>query len=149
MRRRHMQHLRSSRRSHRRSGITLLEVLIALAIFLGAISVIGQLVHTGSQAAISTQQKTEAVRRCETVLAEALSGSIPLQNSGTQFEDDPDWSWTLTVLDGPHIDLLEIEAVVVHVDQFGTPDEEFVLVRWVRDPELFLETTVDATEGLF
>ena len=141
--------LQRRRRPGRRSGITLLEVVIALAIFLGAISVNSQIVNTGSQAAISAQQQSEAVRRCETVLAETLAGIIPLQNSGGTFEDDPNWSWSVSVLDGPHIDLLAIEAVVVHADQFGDTDEEFTLVRWVRNPELFLETTVDATEGLF
>ncbi len=136
-------------REQARGGITLLEVLIALAIFLGAITVIGQIVSTGSQAAIAAQQKEEAVRRCETVLAETLAGIIPLQNSGSTFEDDPNWSWSVIVLDGPHIDLLAIEVLVVHSNQFGDPNEEFTLTRWVRNPELFLETTVDETEGLF
>lgn len=132
-----------------RSGITLLEVLIALAIFLGAVAVIGQIVATGSQAAIDAEQQAEAVRRCETVLAEALAGSLPLENSAAGFEDDPDWSWSVSVLEGPHVDLLSLEVVVVHVDQFGNEDERFTLVRWLRNPELFLETTVDETEGLF
>jgi type II secretory pathway pseudopilin PulG len=132
-----------------RAGITLLEVLIALAIFLGAITVIGQIINTGSQAAIAAQQQAEAVRRCETVLAETLAGSIPMQDSSGSFEDDPDWSWSVTVLEGPHVDLLSLEVVVAHVDQFGKEDERFALVRWVRNPELFLETTVDSTEGLF
>lgn len=140
----------ATRCERRRRGITLLEVLIALAIFLGAMTVIGQIVATGSQAAIDAQQQAEAVRRCETVLAEALAGSIPLQDSSGEFEDDPDWSWSVSVLDGPHIDLLSLEVVVAHADQFGREDESFTLVRWVRNPELYLETTVDpTTEGLF
>lgn len=132
-----------------RSGITLLEVLIALAIFLGAITVIGQIINTGSQAAIAAQQQAEAVRRCETVLAETLAGSIAMQDSSGSFEDDPDWSWSVAVLEGPHVDLLSLEVVVTHVDQFGHEDERFTLVRWVRNPELFLQTTVDSTESLF
>jgi len=132
-----------------RGGITLLEVLIALAIFLGAITVIGQIINTGSQAAIAAQQQAEAVRRCETVLAEALAGSIPMQDASGNFEDDTDWSWSVIVLDGPHVDLLSLEVTVTHADQFGNEDERFTLVRWARNPELFLETTVDSTEGLF
>ena len=132
-----------------RPGITLLEVLIALAIFLGAITVIGQIISTGSQAAIAAQQQAEAVRRCETVLAEALAGSIPMQDASGNFEDNPDWSWSVIVLDGPHVDLLSLEVTVAHLDQLGNEDERFTLVRWVRNPELFLQTTVDSTEGLF
>ena len=131
------------------SGITLLEVLIALAIFLGAVTVVAQIVSTGSQAAIGAQQRAEAVHRCETVLAEALAGSIPLQTSGATFEDNPEWSWNMTVGDGPHVDLLAIEVVVVHTNQLGETDPPFTLDRWVRNPELFLETTTDSTESQF
>jgi general secretion pathway protein I len=131
------------------SGITLLEVLIALAIFLGAVTVVGQIVSTGSQAAIEARQRAEAVHRCETVLAEALAGSIPLQTSGAAFEDNPDWSWNMSVGDGPLVDLLAIEVVVVHTNQFGDTDQQFTLDRWVRDPELFLQTITDSTESLF
>ena len=127
-----------------RYGITLLEVLIALAIFLGALAVIGQIVSTGSQAAVSAQLKAESVRRCETILAEVLSGSIPLQTASGSFEDDPEWSWTVSVQDGLATDLLTIEA---SVSRNGNSASEYSLTRWVRDPQVFLQTTIDTSPG--
>lgn len=128
----------------RRNGITLLEVLIALAIFLGALAVIGQIVSTGSQAAMSAQLKAESVRRCETVLAETLSGVIPLQSASGTFEDDPQWSWTVSVQDGAATDLLTVEAAV---SRNGNSASEYRLTRWVRDPQVFLQTTIDTSSG--
>lgn len=128
----------------RRAGMTLLEVLIALAIFLAAISVIGQLVATGSQAATGAQFRGEASRRCETVMAEAVAGIIPLQTTGeVPFEDDDRWRWSLTVLDAAHADMLQIEAIVTRYDSQNQPQSTFNLVRWIRDPELWLQSTLE------
>jgi prepilin-type N-terminal cleavage/methylation domain-containing protein len=131
-----------------RAGMSLLEVLIALAIFLAATAMIGQLVSTGSQAAIGAQFKAEAARRCETVMAEAVAGTIPLESTGaTPFEDDPEWSWLLTVTDGPIADLLQVQATVTRPVRYGQPPVQFTLVRWVRNPELWTQSTVSSTTG--
>ena len=126
--------------------MTLLEILIALAIFLAAVTVIGQLVGTGSQAATGAQFKSEAARRCETVMAEAVAGVIPLQTTGlASFEDDPQWRWSLTVTDAAHADMLQVEAIVTRQNRQGEPQVSFNLVRWIRDPELWLQSTVDSS----
>lgn len=126
-------------------GMTLLEVLIALAIFLAAVTVIGQLVNTGSQAAIGAQLKAEASRRAETVMAEAIAGVVPLQSASSAFDDDPAWSWTLSVQDATHADMLLVEVIVARQGELGREQTNFHLVRWVRDPELWLQSTVETT----
>lgn len=126
--------------------MTLLEILIALGIFLAAVTVIGQLVGTGSQAATGAQFKSEAARRCETVMAEATAGVIPLQSTGeAAFEDDPQWTWSLTVTDAVHADMLQVEAIVSRKSRQGPPQVTFNLVRWIRDPELWLQSTVESS----
>lgn len=128
-----------------RRGLSLLEVVIALAIFLTATTIIGQLISTGSQAAIGAQLKSEAARRCESVMAEAIAGAVPLETTGaTPFEDDPLWSWRLTVSDGPLADLLQVEARVSRQTQASQSPSEFSLVRWIRDPELWTQSTVSS-----
>lgn len=131
-----------------RGGMSLLEVMIALAIFLTATAIIGQLVSTGSQAAIGAQLKAEAARRCETVLAEALAGALPLETTaGNAFEDDPLWTWSLAVADAPVTDLLQVSASVSRQVRSGQAPLEFTLTRWVRDPELWNQSTVRSTSG--
>ena len=135
----------ASLRDASRRGLSLLEVVIALAIFLTATTIIGQLISTGSQAAIGAQLKSEAARRCESVMAEAISGAVPLETTGPMpYEDDPLWSWRLTVSDGPLADLLQVEARVSRQTQASQAPSEFTLIRWIRDPELWTQSTVSS-----
>lgn len=137
---------RTTRTAH--FGISLLEVVIALAIFLAATTVIGQLISTGSQAAIGAQLKAEAARRCETVMSEAIAGVVPLESTGDMaFEDDPYWTWSLTVSDAPVTDLVQIEARVTRQTRAGQPPATMSLIRWVRDPALWTQSTVESTSS--
>jgi type II secretory pathway pseudopilin PulG len=129
-------------------GISLLEVVIALAIFLTATTIIGQLVSTGSQAAIGAQLKAEAARRCETVMSEAIGGVVPLESTGdVAFEDDPMWTWSLTISDAPVTDLVQIEARVTRQTRVGQPPATMALIRWIRDPALWTQSTVSSTSS--
>ena len=50
------------------SGMTLLEVLVSLSIFMGSFAAISQLFNLGSRAAIRAALETQAVIRCESNL---------------------------------------------------------------------------------
>jgi len=135
----------------RRTGMTLLEVFIALAIFIGALAVITQIVSTGSRAAVQAQLQTDAVLRAETVMAEAVAGVIALQSaSGQAFSDDPDWTWSLTVAEGSHIDTLQLTVVVNHANSTGRINAQATLTRLLRDPQVFLDAAGESstTSGL-
>ncbi|MGE3315555.1 MAG: hypothetical protein AB7O26_10605, partial [Planctomycetaceae bacterium] len=120
----------------RRTGITLYEVVLSLAIFAGALAALGPLATTGSRAAVRTKLETQAVLRCESKLAEVLAGIEPLQAvNGGGFEDQaPGWSWDLAVMNGPRQDLLIVEVTAGHTNANGTQDASHKLVRLVRDP---------------
>jgi hypothetical protein len=123
-------------------------VLLALAVFLGAFTVIGQIVSTGSQASVAGQLESDAVLRAQTKLAEVVGGIEPVAGvQGESFEDDPDWTWSLTVSDGPHEDLLLLTITVEHLRADGTPNASFVLNRVVRDPQLFIDAAADAASA--
>lgn len=82
----------------RRPGFSLLEVILALAILVGAAAVVGQLWQVATRAAVQNELQTEAVVRAETVLNEVLAGVYPLQSQTEQpFEDDPAWTWSVDV----------------------------------------------------
>src|SRR5262245_60910617 len=78
-------------RAQRRQGLTLLEVLVSLAIFLFAFAVLSQLIGMGGNLAVEAQNRSEAAQKARRKLAEVVSGVQPLSStSGT--EDDWEWS---------------------------------------------------------
>lgn len=133
-------------RSKHRRGITLFEVMLALAIFLGAFAAIAQVIDLGRQASVAGQLENEAVLRAQTKLAEVIAGVEPMSGlQGQAFEDDPNWTWGLEIGDGPHVDLLGLTITVEHTRPSGTVDAQFVLRRLVRDPQLFIDAAASAS----
>lgn len=126
-----------------RHALTLYEVLLALVILLGATVVIGQIINTGSRAAVQAQLRSEAVIRCQSKLSEVVAGIVPLQAvSGQPFEDaGPQWTWSLQFTAGPHIDLLDLEVTVDHTDPATQQVVSQSLRRYLRDPQVFLDAT--------
>ncbi len=133
-----------------RRGMTLFEVLIALAIFLAALAAISQLIHVGTIASADGQLQTEAILRGETKLAEIVAGVEPMDSVSQQmFADDESrrWSWSLSVLDGPHLDTLQLSVTVTHVRENGSMDASFTLDRLVRDPQIFADAAAASLEA--
>lgn len=133
-----------------RQGITILEVLLAVAIFLGAMTAIGSLLTTGAESAIQAKLHTEAVIRCQSKLAEAIAGVIELDavSEATFPEDaDPGWTWDLVVDSGPHADLLALEITVTHESTAGFVDAQYTLNSLVRDPNVYLDAEMGTTTG--
>lgn len=124
-----------------RRGLTLFEVVLALGIFLGAAAALSQLVSNGSRAAVRAQLLTEAAFRCESKLAELLSGVEMLQDTAARpFDDQPmSWEWSAAVSEGSLPDLLQVTVTVRHLRE-GVPDDvSFTLDRLVRDPQVFVD----------
>lgn len=129
----------SHHRFAERAGLSLLEMILALALFLGAISVVAQLAWNGQRAAIQARLRTEAVFRCETKLAELLSGAERFQTvRGVAFSDDPKWTWSAQIASGQFPELLHLQVTVHHRGNNPAANAEFSLERWTRDPTLFV-----------
>ena len=61
----------------RNAGLTLLEVILALAILAGSLAVLGELARQGMHNAESARAATEAQLLCESKLAEIAAGITP------------------------------------------------------------------------
>lgn len=128
-----------------RRGITLFEVVLALAIFIGAFAAISQILHNGSHAGVRSRLTSEAVLRCQSRMNEAIAGVLPLQPAqNVPFEDDARWEWSLNIYDGPVPGLLEVETIVAHPGSRTASNVEVRLVRLIRDPDVFLEAAFAA-----
>lgn len=85
-------------RSHRapRNGITLLEVLLSMGIFLLAMTALARLMEIGTDAALDATFRSDASRLARSKLAEVEAGVIPPDTGATgTFDLEPAWSWQL------------------------------------------------------
>jgi len=130
--------------------MTLLEVVLALAIFFGSLAVLSQLAWNGSRAAVQGRLQSQAVVRCEAKLAEVVCGAVPLQNSSPQpYTDDPKWSWSVSLGQTQYAELVVVEVTVTHEGGSSLGNVTQKLTRWMRDPALFeaaLEAQMAAAE---
>ncbi|MEQ9411380.1 MAG: hypothetical protein RIK87_26940 [Fuerstiella sp.] len=132
----------------RRSGLTLLEVLVSTAIFLGALTAILQIMRIGHDSRLSAKLDAEAALRCETVMSEVVSGiRQPTAVSNQVFEGEENWVYSIEVGDGGGTSLLLITVSVSHVIGEQLPNSGFQLTRLMRDPQLFLDAAMSAAEA--
>src|SRR5438552_13621462 len=97
----------------RRRGLTLLEVLVALGIFLMSFAAISQLVSLSADRALEVQQQTQATQLCQAKLAEVAAGVVPLSGqSGVPFDEDPKFLWSV---DAAQADISGLWKVTVRV----------------------------------
>ena len=143
----------SANHESRRAGLTLLEVLISLSIFLAALTALSQLIGIGSRAAVQTQLRTQAIFRCQSVLAEVLAGAQPMESVAmSAFDDESEnWKWSLNVEPGDYENMLKLTVLVQYIGDSETVSTSYQLIRQVRDPARLLdaantvETTTDTT----
>lgn len=124
-----------------RCGMTLLEVVIALALFLAAMSAIAEILRMGSDSSVKAQLQAEAALLGESKLNEVVAGIVPMTSVQSQaFESSPKWTWTLTVEDDTTLSLKHLVLTVQHLDSADKPNHEVKFARWVRDPLVFQQS---------
>lgn len=127
-----------------RQGISLFEVVLALAIFVGALAAISQILRAGSRAAIRAQLQSHAALLGERQMNEILSGVTPLETvSQAAFPGLTGWSWSLNVTGTDIPGLLRLELTVEHSSQNPDALARCVFTRLMRDPQIY----VDAAEA--
>ncbi len=140
--------IRAIDRDCRRRGLTLLEVLLSLGLFLGALAALSQLWYGGVRAAVQARLSTQAILRCESKLNEVVAGAVPLTSTNdTAFDDDASWTWSLQVESGTHhADALSVIVTVKHPGQGGLSSNEYQLRRLIRDPLVWTAAQQATTE---
>jgi general secretion pathway protein I len=123
-----------------RRGISLFEVVLALAIFIGAMAAMAQILRTGSRAAVRAQLTSEAVLLSELRMNELVSGVLPLESvSRSPFDGKPNWFWTVNISDTDVPNLLKLEVIVEHQGDHGNNTVTYQISRLMRDPQVFVD----------
>ena len=131
-----------------RRGLTLLEVLLSLAIFLAALAALSQLWYGGVRASVQARLTTQAILRCESKLNEVVAGAVSLQTtSDTPFEDDSSWLWSVQDLpSSQHASVRLVVVTVTHPGQGGLSTAGYQLSRLIRDPQVWTDAQQATTE---
>ncbi len=126
----------------RRAGFSLLEVLLATAILLGCLIVLGQLAAVGRDHARSAEDLTTAQLLCQTKLNEVLAGVTPVRTVEQEpLEETPGWVYSIEVDSLGQPGLVSLRVTVsedvgeVESGSEERPATQFTLTRWIRDPD--------------
>jgi len=118
-----------------RPGLTLLEVIVALAIFLMALVAIGQLLTFASDRALDVQQRTQALLFAQRTLAEVQAGVLPLESrEDVPCEKDENYKWSVLAEQGQVPGLWNVSVRVVR-ERASHTRVEVVLSRMMLDPK--------------
>lgn len=116
-----------------RNGLSLLEVIFAIAILGTALAAIGRLVQLGMKAGGAARVQSFSQILADARMSEIACGALPLEsNSGAMISDAPGWQYSVQVQPAEQIGLLVVKVTVQQV----TADRpvEFSVVRFMPDP---------------
>lgn len=132
-----------------RRGLSLFEVLLALAIFVAALAAMSPLWTSGMRGGVKARLYTEAVVRGQSKLAEIVAGVEPFQAaSGVAFTDDPNWVWSAELTPSDTTDLYKVDVTVSRSATAGVAsDVSFTVSRLMRDPQVFLDAAAAAASA--
>jgi type II secretion system protein I len=119
-----------------RGGLSLMEVILALAILGGSLAVIGELMRIGLRAAELSRNDTYAQLLCESKIAELASGiALPEPVVDEVLDPNGDWVHTVEVERSDDQTLMAVRVTVRPANQLAT-SQAFTLVRWMADPQI-------------
>lgn len=126
----------------RQAGIILLEVLLALALFVLAATVVGSALHSVTLATMRIRDQARAVDLAQTVLAELATGQIDMvDTSASEFIRDTAEGesvnvaegWTYEILAEQLADLPALQRVTVIVRNEGLRPTVCRYTQWMLD----------------
>jgi len=119
-----------------RSGLSLLEVILSIAILGGSMVVIGHLYNLGYRSALATQFRSEANLHADTKMAELAAGVLPIESSGeTEIEGAPGWQYAVEIEDSFQPGLFLATVIVTKGEESGVLSNGISIVRFIPDPD--------------
>jgi general secretion pathway protein I len=123
-------------RQYSRSGLSLLEVILSIAILGGAMVVIGQLFNLGYRSALQARLRSEANIMVDTKMAELVSGILPVGSSGSQaIDENPGWSYSIDIQPSQQLGLLVATVTVEQTEEASATPVSMSIKRFIPDPD--------------
>ena len=129
-----------TRQFSERRGFSLMEMILATAILAGSGAALFALIGNGSLYGRRAEEKGEALRLAENLLAEAAAMVMADGDENNQFEpsartyeEDAGWVGQVTRIDVPPAESLSLIGLAVEVVHQSAPNKPVCrLVRWIR-----------------
>ncbi len=136
-----------------RLGLSLLEVILALAILGVACTFMAQAMRLATNNALAAQRQAQAELAAESVLSQVVAGIIPLMPSSTwtpvgTSSSSSNWSYMISQVNCEVENMVGVQILVKDMtNQDTAAPADLSVIRWVIDPALGLDTppTTDAT----
>ncbi len=126
--------MRISSRKRSRRGLTLIEVLVSLAIFLMSIVALYRLIDLASDNAQEIVNQSRSTRLMESKLAEFVAGSEVLSGSTSgEFDEEPGWKWSAEMEQDAIPNLWKV-TVTVSKDVQSGPTFSNKITQYILDP---------------
>jgi len=124
-------------RRSRRVGFSLIEVLLALAIFLMSVVAIAHLVDMGMDRELESQFNIRGARLAQSKMGEITSGVLgplsSLSSNAGSFDNEPEWSWSMSASVQGNTPNLYLVTLTLTRDNRGQPFK-FILNQMAIDP---------------
>jgi type II secretion system protein I len=123
-------------------GFSLLEVILALGILVGAMAVLGELARHGLDSARIARDSAMAQLLCESKLSEITAGLIrpePASNvpfGTTSAPGEVDWLYSIELAETADQGLISVRVSVIQDLPPEKRPVEFSVVRWILDPNV-------------
>lgn len=129
-----------------RRGLSLLEVILALAILALSMAAIGELIRIGTRSAAAAEDYTRAQLLAESKLAEIMSGATTADPvTRVPFPTDPAWAYTIELAATEETEVMALRVTVeTHLER--ARPLTFSLVRWIPDPGIELPEETEEEE---
>src|SRR5262245_36844620 len=123
-------------RAARRDGLSLLEVLVSLAIFLMALTALTYLINNSSNLAGEAQHRARPAQLARSKVNEMAAGAVALEGQpDSSFEDEPLYRWSADVAEGGAAGLFNVTVTVTY-----RPDDPYpvkvAMSRMILDPKV-------------
>ncbi len=116
----------------RKSGFTLIEVLVATVVTVAAVAILAQGFTTGARAASVSQNTTRAALLAQRVLTDYEAGALPLSgNTNGKFDDEPDFRYDVVTETGSVTGITQLTLTITWNER--GQDRTYVLTRLMRD----------------
>lgn len=132
-------------------GLTLLEVILALAILGVACAFMAQAMQLATSNAMEAQRQAQGELAAESIMSELVAGIIPLQPTSTWAPvgvstSTSNWSYLVQIVPCEVQSMIGIQVMVRDdADLESTRPADLSVIRWVIDPSLGLDTPPDTT----
>ena len=136
-------------KSSPRAGLSLLEVILAMAVMASSMALLGELIRIGGRHATAAVNLTKAQMHCETVLSEIAVGLLPAQSVQDEpIEFETNWLYSVEISEQALEYLISVRVTVRHAEDTSWNPRSASMTRLMIDPEANLTEQAEEQEAL-